>query len=386
MKSFFVLIAILFFAYHSSADAADSRRKIPDIFQHSYLGFDLGYGDYHYDRFDLLPQFQARSKAYEHKVYHLYLGHYFNPYLALQISLMRPYYRLSSQSLHVRMSVLGITLRPTLPLNNRISIHGNIGPGYISRRGFISNDIDVVKGNKVLTLLTGGGISFKMSDRWFFDINTSYTLPNQSKNQPPIFHTGAGVHYLIFSGKHPSPGDSDDIPAYLFPRDTVQVGGFNRKWFNWEVPDDLPIFWSGDVELKSGITLTYQRNFFHTDRLFSFDWGVNLSRWVSKEKAEVFYGISLFPALKFWIIRSDKIDFYLTLGLAGPTFLSKKIIDDIDTGEHFTFYDFVGIGAFVGKNKHLNVYIQVAHYSNGNLFPENRGIRIPMTTNIGYAF
>ena len=393
LKNIFVLLSILFLTCLSSANAADSRKKIPDIFQNSYFGLDLGYADFNFTNSDLPPEYQAESIQNERFGGSLYIGHYFNPYLALQMSFMFPFAKLdfkgfsSDETKHSAwINLFGLTLKPTLPLSDHFSIYGKLGVGLISRRGFSIGGIDVVSDDTIATLVTGGGLSYKISKHVFFDINATYTPPNHSKNQPPIFYTGIGAHYLIFSDKDSSAPYKTNRSDYLFPHNTIHFGGFTRKAFSWEVPDEFPIFWTGDVKIESGITLTYQRNFFHTERFFSLDWGVNLSRWVSKKNAEVFYGMSLFPAVKFWPIRSNKIDFYLTLGIAGPTYLSKKIIDDCDTGEHFTFYDFLGLGAFIGKNKRLNVNVQVAHYSNGNIFTENAGIRIPMIISIGYAF
>jgi opacity protein-like surface antigen len=385
-KSILVLVSIFFFACSSSSHADDSRSEIPEILQHSYLGLQGGYGNYHYEDYDLATGLQVDSSQDRHYVYRIYAGRYFNPYLALEMSLMRPYYVLGFHRLPVRMSLFGLTVKPTLPLSDHFSIYGKLGPGYISRRGFRQKGIDIVKDDTILTVFTGGGLSYKLNNHWFFDINATYTLADHDKNQPPIFSVAAGGHYLMFSDKRSSQAGADNKSASVFPHHTVLIGGFNSRWLHWEVPDDFPIFWSGDVKLKNGVTLTYQRNFFHTDKAFSLDWGLNLSRWKSDKFSEVFYGISLFPAVKFWFIRSNQIDFYVTFGIAGPTYLSQRIIDDIDTGEHFTFYDFMGLGAFIGKNKNLHVTVQVAHYSNGGLFPQNPGIRIPMTTNIGYAF
>ena len=80
------------------------------------------------------------------------------------------------------------------------------------------------------------------------------------------------------------------------------------------------------------------------------------------------------------------MDFYFNYSLAGPTFISRTTIDDQDTGRRFTFQDFMGAGVFAGRSKHLNAEIRIAHYSNGNLFPQNAGVTIPLGFNLGYAF
>ncbi len=77
---------------------------------------------------------------------------------------------------------------------------------------------------------------------------------------------------------------------------------------------------------------------------------------------------------------------YINYSLAGPAFISKTIIDDHNTGKRFTFQDFMGLGFNVGKRKRLNLEIGIAHYSNGNLFPQNAGVKIPLTLSIGFIF
>ena len=79
-------------------------------------------------------------------------------------------------------------------------------------------------------------------------------------------------------------------------------------------------------------------------------------------------------------------DIWAVYSLAGPTYISQTLIDGRDTGHHFTFQDFMGLGAFVGRTRNVSVGVKINHYSNGNIFTENAGVRIPITFNIGYAF
>jgi hypothetical protein len=46
----------------------------------------------------------------------------------------------------------------------------------------------------------------------------------------------------------------------------------------------------------------------------------------------------------------------------------------------------MGFGVFAGKQKQLNAEIKIAHYSNGNLFPQNNGVMVPLTFGLGYSF
>ncbi|MDE3154576.1 MAG: acyloxyacyl hydrolase, partial [Acidobacteriota bacterium] len=50
------------------------------------------------------------------------------------------------------------------------------------------------------------------------------------------------------------------------------------------------------------------------------------------------------------------------------------------------FQDAMAVGAFLGARRRLNVEIGIKHYSNGNIFPQNAAIAIPVTLTVGLAF
>jgi hypothetical protein len=86
------------------------------------------------------------------------------------------------------------------------------------------------------------------------------------------------------------------------------------------------------------------------------------------------------------VIRTNPADVYLCYSLAGPTYISKLTLDRLDTGSHFTFQDFMGVGVFLGKHRSVSAGVKINHYSNGNIFTENAGVKIPITLALGYAF
>ncbi|MBK8611200.1 MAG: acyloxyacyl hydrolase, partial [Chitinophagaceae bacterium] len=98
------------------------------------------------------------------------------------------------------------------------------------------------------------------------------------------------------------------------------------------------------------------------------------------------FTLSVYPLLRFTLLRSQKADLFFEYAVAGPTFISKKIIDNLNTGRQFTFHDFMGIGVFAGPKKNWNVGIRIVHFSNGNIFPQNNGLKVPLTVSFGYVF
>ena len=75
------------------------------------------------------------------------------------------------------------------------------------------------------------------------------------------------------------------------------------------------------------------------------------------------------------------------LGLsAGGMAFGSIAVGGLATGNAFTFQDFMGMGFFLGPKRHLNVGVKINHYSDGNIFTRNAGVKIPYTFNIGYTF
>ena len=99
-----------------------------------------------------------------------------------------------------------------------------------------------------------------------------------------------------------------------------------------------------------------------------------------------FFTLSAYPLLRFTLVRTKPADFYICYSLAGPTYISRSIIDSLDTGRHFTFQDFIGMGVFVGEHRNISIGVKINHYSNGNVFTDNAGVKVPLTFGFGYAF
>jgi hypothetical protein len=77
---------------------------------------------------------------------------------------------------------------------------------------------------------------------------------------------------------------------------------------------------------------------------------------------------------------------YLDYSVAGPTLITRTSIDGEQTGKHFTFQDFMGAGVFLGRKRRIAAEVRIEHYSNGNLFPQNPGVTIPLGFYLGTSF
>ena len=139
----------------------------------------------------------------------------------------------------------------------------------------------------------------------------------------------------------------------------------NRKW-------DLLLSttWSpADAKDKQPATTFYSAGFnYHLKEL-------------SKEKVKSNIKIGYYFAKHF--IQASYTTNALSYGV--NDLFSKTLIDNEKTGKKFTFYDAMGIGMFTGKKKNLNAGLRIAHFSNGNIFSQNNGVKVPLTLSFGYV-
>jgi hypothetical protein len=286
------------------------------------------------------------------------------------------------------MNIGGLSLKGSLPANKNFSVYGEAGLGMVTRSGFSLNNQPVVRDASFGTVLLGTGIKYHLNKKWDLQLGMAYTPPQSRLRQPHTLFIAGGFTFNL----HPLPADRVERNAksgYIFPHQLLQVGySTNALGYgvNNLVSKDLHIFWGGDAEVRRGFTLHYQRNVFHARKVFALDWGASFSGWQSRIRRDDFYTLSIYPLLRFTAIRSKPLDLYLDYSVAGPTYISRVLIENIPTGRHFTFQDFMGMGFFAGKKRNLNFEFRIAHYSNGNIFPENVGVKIPLTFNLGFAF
>ena len=385
------------------AAPVDARRQVPMMLENSWIYLSTGVSKAFFQTSDFATGYQFNEQRDAIVAMRLSIGHYFNPYLALSVSLMRgihsnkfsnaqSVFPLTSEEATAQYSVTNnlftLALRPALPLGRGLSMYGEGGLGYISRKGFSINQDGVVNNANFVTGIVGAGVNYELPSGVTLGLDSEYTPPVQSQKQPAIFYVGVGVGYVSRPEGKKVVTASD---SYDFPLNLLQMNYMNQSIFYAEVAKYfttpyIPIFFNGRIKVGEGLEFLYERNFFHTDKNFSIEWGVSAAQWQSQGLKQDFYTISLFPELKIWMVRSPRFDFYFEYSLAGPSYLSRVYIDGLDSGSHFTFQDFLGIGALAGSHKHVNINLRIVHFSNGNTLPINTGLAVPVMFGIGYAW
>ncbi len=395
-KTIASLFPLAFLLFSQVLAGQDNRTQYPPGLKNAYFGVNIGYIDYPFSAAQLEPGHRVVSVSVPHAAVRIVLyGAPINRFLSARITYMRPVKWVEYRNVNgdgythtVWMNIAGLTLNGRVPLHKKISLSAEAGLGVITRNGFEVNDVPVVKNASYATGLFGAGLQYHLSPKWDLQLSGAWSPENRSVKQPHTLFIGAGFNYYL----RPLPAEKTERNAksgYIFPRHFISAG-YTTNALGYGVNTALskgpvPIFWGGDAQVKRGFSASYQRNIFHARRVFAMDWAAHIGIWKTRKKDQGFFTASLNPVFRFNALRIKPADIFFEYSVAGPTFISRTVLDDIRTGKKFTFHDFMGIGAFAGKSRNLYAGIRIAHYSNGNIFPENDGVMIPLTFNLGYV-
>jgi len=374
----------------------DTRTQYPRLLQNSYISINVGAIDQPFSQAQLEPGFRAAAiEVPRVDVRVMLIGHEFNRFISAQASYMRPLNYVSYANVregdvdrhHVRVNFGAVTLKARVPVGRRWSAYGESGLGFTSRTGFNVGESAVVTDAHYASLLLGGGAEYQLTRSWDLTGGVTFSPARGEVKQPHTTFFSGGFRYTV----RPLPADRVEANrdgGFIFPRHTLQVEYSSGTGYgvNDFVSRKVPIFWGGHAKVDFGIAPHYERNVFHTRKVFGLDVGASAGFYRTRQNGDRFFTMSVYPLFRFTFLRARLADMYFAYSLAGPTYISKVILDELDTGRHFTFQDFMGIGWFAGANRNLNIGIKINHYSNGNIFTQNAGVKIPLTFSLGYAF
>ena len=281
----------------------------------------------------------------------------------------------------------GATLKGRAPIAGRVSLYGEAGLGISSRHGFTEAATPVVRDSAYASLLLGAGVEYRLRPAWDLTAGATYIPANARDRESRAVMVDGGFRYTM------RPLTRDRVEAtreggFIFRAHRLQVEystGFGYA-INTFLSTRLPVFWRGQIKVDRGIALHYEQNVFHTRKIFALDVGTSASEWRTRESRDGFFTMSVYPLFRFLPVRSKRFDVYACYSLAGPTYISTRRLDGRDLGSRFTFQDFMGAGVLVGGARTIALGVKVNHYSNGNVFPENAGVMVPVTFTAGWAF
>lgn len=374
----------------------DTRTQYPTLLRNSYFAIDVGVIRYSFSAQQLQPGFHAASISTPHPAARVALfGHEFNRYLSAQLTYMRPvrfvsYADVNGDAIghHVWTHFGGLTGRVALPIAARTSIYAEAGLGITSRHGFNwSTGAPVVADAHYASWLAGAGLDRRISRGADLTAGFTYVPGSDAVAEPHALMVLGGFRYTM-RPLPPEAVEANRSAGYVFPENLLQIEystGFGYA-INTFLSDRVPVFWGGDVKTDRGIAAHYDRNVFHTRKVFALDVGASASSWRSRNDRDRFATLSVYPLFRFMFLRMSAGDLYACYSLAGPTYITQRTLDGRDTGRHFTFQDFIGAGAYLGRRRNIVAGVKINHYSNGNIFTENAGVKVPVTFTLGYAF
>ena len=378
------------------APRLDTRTQYPWFLADSYFTISAGSIHYPFTSETMEPGFRVESIAIRHVAARVTLiGHEFNRYLAAEATYMRPvkfvaYRNVSGdQSSHsVWMNFGSVALKPQLPLGSRVSAYGEVGLGITSRHGFKVNGVPVVRDAHFTSGILGAGIQYHVNRTWDVTAGAHYSPERRGEKQPHTIMWSGGFRYNMRL-LPPERAAANRETGYIFPAKLLQfeytTSAFGYR-LNRAVSSKVPLFWGGHVQVAQGGAVHFEQNVFHSRRIFALDLGVSASLLRSRQDHDTFAAVSAYPLLRLTLLRTAPADVYVSYSLAGPTYLSKFLIDDRVTGQRFTFQDMLGFGMFLGRNRRLSAGVRIKHFSNGGIIPDNPGIMVPATLSVGYAF
>lgn len=388
----FVLVFCLGAFAESSAAPQDDRTDLPAWLARGTVDVAIGEIRYPFSARHLEDGFTAEAVDAPGLAARLSLGHQLTRRLTVNLTYLRPARWVQYRNINgdhaahsVWTNVVGASLKQRVPLG-RVSLYGEGGLGVVTRHGVEIRNATAIEDLVYATPLIGAGAEVPLNNAWTFNMGATF-LPGRGLHEHPytmLFASGIG--YRMRPRPAPAAPRPASDPSAIFPEHLVQFGLATSALGTGLGTVVSPVFWEGDAVVQSGGAIDYQRNVFHTRRLFSLDLGASLAYGHSRVRGDDFMTFSLFPLMRFTPVRTGPADVYVSYSVAGPTLISKFIIDGHETGRHFTFRDAIGIGTYVGAGRRLNAEVRIVHYSNGNLLPRNSGIQVPMMLTLGYAF
>tara|TARA_R110002126_G_scaffold181187_2_gene329950 strand:- start:37679 stop:38893 length:1215 start_codon:yes stop_codon:yes gene_type:complete len=404
MKKLFILIAVLFFSSDFFSQEKQQKTKFTNFLANSYYSLNFGGIFYPFSNDNLIDGFATETFSKNRFSGRLLLGHKLSEDLSVQFGTMRPASWFKYDNVNnigyersVWINAWSLSLKKDFKINKKTSFYAEAGIANLTRFGFSINDKVIYDDAHYASLIYGFGLQYRLSDKWRLSANGTFLPKSTKHNQPSISQASLGFEYHLQQVDDKT-ADEYGTNDYFFPNNIFQVSygtgeigfGFNQ-FFGMSLPVGnfdsfgIPVFWVGEVKAQHAISLTYQRLIYRSERIFSLDWGVSATYFQSRGKTDVF-AFSIFPVLRFYLLRKKGFDFYSNYSIIGPAYISKADIDGFESGPNITYHDTMGFGVFFGKERKYNFELRIMHYSNGNIFTRNAGVAIPLQFTFGKTF
>ena len=403
-------IATVFFTFFICLNVISQENTNPksqpsNFLSKSYYSINFGGIFYPFSNGNLIDGYATESFSRNYFSGRMLLGYKIQPNLAVQFGTIRPAAWFKYDNVNdigyensVWINAWSLSLKKNINLNEKLSIYGEAGIANVTRVGFSINEKVIYADAHYASLLYGFGFNYKLNDKFRLNLNGTFLPKSAEENQPSISQVSFGFEYHL-NKLSKEVVEKHENNGHFFPKNMVQVSygtskigfganrffGMSLKVGNFE-SFGIPVFWVGEVKAENSFSITYQRLAFRTEKIFSLDWGVSVTAFNTEATNEQVLAFSIFPTVRFYLMRRKGFDMYTNYSLIGPTLLTKSNLDNLNSGPKITYQDTMGLGIFFGKKRSYNAELRIMHYSNGNIFPQNAGVAVPIQFTLGKTF
>lgn len=404
MKKIFTLFFALFLSYISLTQEKREKTKFTEFLANSYYSINFGGIFYPFSNANLAPGYQSATISRNWFSGRMLLGHKFAKNWSAQFGTMRPAAWFKYDNVNnigyensVWVNAWSLSLKKDFNISNKTSFYAEAGIANVTRVGFSIGNNVVYESAHFGSIIYGFGVQYWLSKKWRLSANGTFIPKKPEYNQPSIFQASLGFEYHL-QQVDAKIAEEYANNQYFFPNHILQlsygtgaIGYGMNEFFSMNVnvgnfqSFGIPIFWLGDIRADQSFSVTYQNLIYRSEKIFSLDWGVSATYFKSRGNTDVF-AFSIFPVLRFYLLRKKNFDFYTNYSIIGPTYITKSIVDGFDSGTNVTYQDTMGFGVFFGKDRKYNFELRIMHYSNGNIFSDNAGVAVPIQFTFGRTF
>jgi hypothetical protein len=399
-----VFLLCLTNAIYSQA-SFETKAQPSNFLSKAYYSINFGGIFYPFSNDNLIEGYKTDTFSKNYFSGRLLLGYKITPRLAAQFGTLRPASWFKYRDVNgigyersVWINAWTLSLKKNINLHKKLAVYGEAGVANVTRIGFSIEDQVIYSDAHFASLMYGFGFNYKLNNKWRWNANSTFIPKSVKENQPSISQVTFGFEYHINKLSN-AQVEKYENNGYFFPKNMLQVSYGNSKigfganrFFGMSLKVGafesfgIPVFWVGEVKAAHSFSLTYQRLVFRTEKIFSLDWGVSVTAFQTEATKENVLAFSIFPTMRFYLLRRKGFDMYTNYSLIGPTFLTKGNLDKLNTGPKITYQDTMGLGVFFGENRSYNTELRIMHYSNGNIFTQNSGVAVPIQFTVGKTF
>lgn len=397
--------SILFFTLiQFGQEDKKSKTKFTNFLAKSYYSINFGGIFYPFSNDNLKPGYATETFSRNWFSGRFLLGYKITDNLSAQFGTMRPASWFKYDNVNnvgyensVWINAWSLSLKNDFNINSKTSVYAEAGVANLTRIGFSIDDKVVYEDAHYASLIYSFGVQYWLSNKWRLTASGTFLPKSDKYNQPSISQANLGFEYHLQQVDDKT-AEEYATNKYFFPNNILQVSygnggiGFGMNEFfsmNMQLGNfesfGIPVFWLGDVKAQHALSITYQRLIYRSEKIFSLDWGASATYFQSRGGENVF-AFSIFPVLRFYLLRRNSFDFYTNYSIIGPTYITQSSIDNFDTGTNVTYQDTMGFGVFFGKDRKYNFEMRIMHYSNGNIFVNNSGVAVPIQFTFGKTF